>query len=35
MEETTKKIISFVVLNGIVCPVYEPIDSDTREEWED
>ena len=35
MENDTKKVLSLVILNGVVCPVYEPIDSDTREEWDD
>lgn len=36
MESTeTKKVLSFVILNGFVCPVTEPIDRDTREEWDD
>ena len=33
MEE--KKILSFIILNGVVCPVYDTIDSDVREEWND
>ena len=31
----TKKIMSFVVLNGVVCPVYKVIDEDDRAEWDD
>ena len=34
MESTeTKKVLSFVILNGVVCPIYKKIDEDDRKEW--
>ena len=33
MEQEVKKIYSFVILNGVVCPIYSPITEDDREEW--
>jgi len=33
MENDTRKILSFIVLNGVVCPVYKEIDEDDRREW--
>lgn len=29
----TKKVLSFIALNGILCPLYEEPDEDARREW--
>jgi hypothetical protein len=29
-----KEILSLVLINGVVCPIYKPIDEDDREEWD-
>lgn len=34
-NDNTEKILSFVILNGILCPVYKKIDEDDRREWND
>ena len=34
MDNTeTKKVMSFIILNGVICPVYKEIDEDDRREW--
>ena len=35
VKNQDKNIVTFVVLNGFVCPVYKEIDSDDRKEWDD
>lgn len=35
MKEDVKKVLSYIILDGFLCPVYAEIDRDTREEWED
>lgn len=32
-SQEPKKVLSFIALNGILCPIYEEPDEDTRREW--